>query len=221
VWNRFLEGHETTFGVSGHLYNNNLVPYDRKTESYWSQMKLNGIKGPYGGYELEPRFLLHTIYSTAIAGYPDAAVLFDSTYSHTCDSICLPPVLSAEVVLPILSNYFGVVIRDEALIFHNEQFGGEIRIISTNFRGKLLVVAGSSELSFSLAFFNPKGLTFQTVDGHLPNIMKDNEGNTYDLMGNITDGPKKGQRLKSPFSYSAKEFAWKLFFEQLTYFEDE
>lgn len=33
------------FGVSGLLYNNNLILYDRKTESYWSQMLQRSIHG--------------------------------------------------------------------------------------------------------------------------------------------------------------------------------
>jgi len=39
AWNRVLNGTETTFGVSGLLYNNNLILYDRKTESLWSQIR--------------------------------------------------------------------------------------------------------------------------------------------------------------------------------------
>ncbi len=220
AWNRFINGHETSFGVSGHLYNNNLVPYDRKTESYWSQMKLNGIKGPYGGYDLEPEFLLHTIYSTAIASYPDAVVLFDSTNSSVCDSICLPPTKLGPLASPILSNYFGVIVREEVLLFANDLFTPKIQIFHTYFKGLSLVIAGSYELGFTTAFINTNAMTFQAIEGELPNIMKDNKGNTYDLMGNITKGPGKGQRLNAPFAYSAKEFAWKLFFDQIQYYQN-
>ena len=38
-WNRKLNGITTTFGVSGLLYNSNLIPYDRETDSNWSQMQ--------------------------------------------------------------------------------------------------------------------------------------------------------------------------------------
>ncbi len=34
--NRDVGGYVTTFGVSGLLYNSNLMPYDRLTRSYWS-----------------------------------------------------------------------------------------------------------------------------------------------------------------------------------------
>ncbi|PKP46862.1 MAG: hypothetical protein CVT92_17320 [Bacteroidetes bacterium HGW-Bacteroidetes-1] len=220
AWNRLVDGYKTTFGVSGHLYNNNLVPYDRETGSYWSQMKLEGIKGLYGGNELEFKFMLHTVYSTAILAYPDAVVLFDSTYAHSCDSICLPPTKSEQVGSSILSNYFGVVVRDEVLLFASNLFTPKITIFHTHFKGLSLVIAGSYELGFTTAFINSNVLTFHAINGELPDIMRDNEGNTYDLMGNITNGPKKGQRLNTPFAYSAKEFAWKLFFDQIQNYQN-
>lgn len=220
AWNRFINGHETTFGVSGNLYNSNLVPYDRKTGSYWSQMKATGIKGPYGGQELEPEFLLHTIYSTASAAYPNAFLLKDSQGDHQCDSICLPPSQNQQKSSQLTSDFFGVVVRDQAILFDNELFNNSIKIIQTNFFGKRLVVAGSNTLGFVTAFTYQGSVDFQPVDDQLPVIMADSDGNMYDLMGNVTDGPNKGQRLKAPFSYTAKPFAWPLFFDELTYYEE-
>jgi len=39
----------TTFGVSGRLINNNLVMYDRETETWWPQMLATSIPGPWNG----------------------------------------------------------------------------------------------------------------------------------------------------------------------------
>lgn len=220
AWNRFINGHETTFGVSGNLYNSNLVPYDRLTESYWSQMRAIGIKGPYGGQELEPEYLLHTIYSTASLAYPDALLLKGPQGDHQCDSVCLPPLQGAKKSSLVSSDFFGVVVRDQAILFDRELFDDNIRIIQTSFIGKSLVVAGSNKLGFITAYINGDNADLQAVDDNLPVIMTDSDGNLYDLMGNITDGPKKGQRLKAPFSYMAKPFAWPLFFEKLTYYKE-
>lgn len=38
---------ETTFGVSGRLVNNNLIMYDRATETWWPQMLATAIPGPW------------------------------------------------------------------------------------------------------------------------------------------------------------------------------
>src|SRR3990172_4124896 len=43
AWNRVINGKETTFGVSGLLYNSNLIPYDRASNSNWSQMKMLSV----------------------------------------------------------------------------------------------------------------------------------------------------------------------------------
>ena len=45
---------ETSFGVSGLLYNTNLILYDRLTDSYWSQMRLQCVGGELKGQK--PKF---------------------------------------------------------------------------------------------------------------------------------------------------------------------
>lgn len=219
AWNRTPGNTETTFGVSGNLYNSNLVPYDRLTESYWSQMTLRGIKGSMGGTELQPGFLLHTIYATATAGYPDALVLAPADSSHTCDSICRTGV-NNKAGTEFLSGFFGVIIRDQVLLFDRSQFPEKMQVIQTLFQGQRLVIAGNRELELTVAFKYQGAKTFVPVDNQLPVIMADQEGNRYDMMGNIVDGPQTGQRLEVPFSYSAKEFAWISFFDEIIYFSE-
>ncbi|MFB5600003.1 MAG: DUF3179 domain-containing protein [Nitrososphaeraceae archaeon] len=54
VFNRTLsDGSTVEFGTSGKLYNSNLVIYDRKSNSLWSQALAEGIVGEYSGVELE------------------------------------------------------------------------------------------------------------------------------------------------------------------------
>lgn len=38
AYQRSIHGEEVEFGTSGKLYNSNLVMYDRKTDTYWSQI---------------------------------------------------------------------------------------------------------------------------------------------------------------------------------------
>lgn len=42
----FIDGQTVRLGVSGLLYNSNLIMWDRETESLWSQMRLESISGP-------------------------------------------------------------------------------------------------------------------------------------------------------------------------------
>ncbi len=54
VFNRTLsDGNTVEFGTSGKLYNSNLVMYDRKSNSLWSQALGEGIVGDYSGVKLE------------------------------------------------------------------------------------------------------------------------------------------------------------------------
>ncbi|TVQ84292.1 MAG: DUF3179 domain-containing protein [Chromatiaceae bacterium] len=52
-WRR-LGGQPLSFGVSGLLYNSNLLLYDRETESLWSQLSWQAISGPMAGTRLRP-----------------------------------------------------------------------------------------------------------------------------------------------------------------------
>ncbi len=45
AWNRKINGFETTFGVSGMVFNNNIIPYDRISNSNWSQMRGDCVHG--------------------------------------------------------------------------------------------------------------------------------------------------------------------------------
>jgi hypothetical protein len=53
VFERTINGQTTEIGVSGKLYNSNLVMYDRLTESYWSQALGLAIKGELTGTQLK------------------------------------------------------------------------------------------------------------------------------------------------------------------------
>ncbi|MCT4601516.1 MAG: DUF3179 domain-containing protein [Marinifilum sp.] len=64
VWDRFINGEPTTFGVSGFLYNSNLVPYDRKTSSNWSQMLQECVQGDLIESKTNNLFVLETSIET-------------------------------------------------------------------------------------------------------------------------------------------------------------
>lgn len=221
AWNRELNGKPTTFGVSGSLFNNNLIAYDRETESYWSQMLLAGIKGGHGGDRLRHEPLLSTTYASAIRAYPEARVLYSDGYNQPCDSICPPPSDpmhgSGSIASAYTDGFYGVIDGEEALLFDYTLFGDSIRVIRTSFYGKPLLVAGSSKLRFVTAFFAPSSAVFRPLQESFPAIMTDGQGNHYDLTGYVMYGPLKGQRLEAPFAYAARAFAWELFFETRYY----
>ena len=65
------------FGVSGLLYNNDLVFYDQETESLWSQIEKRAISGQFVGVELKQLLLEHTTWEAWEKANPATVVLSD------------------------------------------------------------------------------------------------------------------------------------------------
>ncbi|WP_128477917.1 DUF3179 domain-containing protein [Halorussus pelagicus] len=70
---------ETTFGVSGKLVNNNLVMYDRETDSRWPQILGTAISGEFGGRSLQEFRLVWTTWEMWKATHPETRVLSTDT----------------------------------------------------------------------------------------------------------------------------------------------
>ncbi len=74
---------ELEFGVSGLLYESNLLMYDRQTESLWSQSRGEAVVGERTGDELEILPMQLITFEEVQAKYPDALVLSkDTGYSR-------------------------------------------------------------------------------------------------------------------------------------------
>ena len=73
----------TTFGVSGRLINNNLIMYDRATETWWPQMLATSIPGPWnrspGTVSLREFGLVWTAWEQWRTLHPDTQVLSTDT----------------------------------------------------------------------------------------------------------------------------------------------
>ncbi len=67
------------FGVSGKLYNSNLVMYDRKTDSYWSQFDSLAIIGELTGTKLIPVSIDTVVWQDWKKAHPDSEVLSQDT----------------------------------------------------------------------------------------------------------------------------------------------
>ena len=74
-----INGKPLTFGVSGLLYNSDVLMYDHQTESLWSQIKQEAVTGPMMGTSLQPIFMIHTTWSEWKREHPDTLVLSTDT----------------------------------------------------------------------------------------------------------------------------------------------
>jgi len=67
------------FGVSGLLYNSDMLLYDRQTQSLWSQIRRQAVSGPMQGTKLQPVPVMHTQWADWKQRYPSTRVLSTET----------------------------------------------------------------------------------------------------------------------------------------------
>lgn len=79
AYERTIDGVAVQFGVSGKLYNSDLVMYDRLTESYWSQILGKAIVGEFSGRELKRIPIDFTTWGVWKHLHPDTLVLSKDT----------------------------------------------------------------------------------------------------------------------------------------------
>jgi len=83
VAERRVDGQATVFGVSGRLWRDDLVLYDRATESWWSQLLAAAIRGPLTGERLDLVPSSLTSWGEWRAAYPGTRVLLPPPHSNT------------------------------------------------------------------------------------------------------------------------------------------
>jgi hypothetical protein len=100
----------SSFGVSGLLYNSDVLLYDRGTESLWSQILEQAVAGPMKGAGLVPVPLTHTSWADWRKRHPRTEVLSTDT-GHVRD-YARDPYAGYDSVQRLL---FDVQHRDERL----------------------------------------------------------------------------------------------------------
>ena len=79
VFSRQIKDKTYTFGVSGLLFNSNVIMYDHQTESLWSQVMAEAISGYLKGTELPQVAATATTWQGWLAKHPGSKVLSTDT----------------------------------------------------------------------------------------------------------------------------------------------
>ena len=227
-WSRTLNGQTTTFGVSGLLYNSNLIPYDRLTDSNWSQMMLQCVNGELIGQYIETAHVIETTWQTWKEMYPESEVVstntgYDRPYEtypygdyKTNHETLIFPISNDDPRLPRKERVHGVIIGNETKVYVINSFPDTIHTINDNFNDVPLVVVGSSSKNFVVTYKRELAdgtiLTFEPVQDALPVVMIDNEGTTWNIFGEAVEGPRQGARLNPTLSFNSYWFAWGTFY---------
>ncbi len=233
-WNRTIKGIETTFGVSGLLYNSNLILYDREKDSYWSQILLASVKGELRGTEAETFQLVETTWETWKNMYPQTKVLSTQTgynrdYTHypygdyrTNHNNILFPYSPVDDRLQTKERVHGVIMNGEAKAYRLGSFAGQLTLIEDVFKGVPLLVVGNQAEDFIVSFVDPSEdngteLHFEVISRDSPGseILTDNEGNVWNVFGEAVSGPRTGERLEPTTSFMGFWFAWGAFYPGL------
>ena len=74
-----INGRSYEFGVSGLLYNSDVLMYDRETNSLWSQLMVQAVTGPMKGTRLQQLPLSHTSWQEWVERHPETRVLSNKT----------------------------------------------------------------------------------------------------------------------------------------------
>jgi len=236
-WNRNIEGSTTTFGVSGLLYNSNLIPYDRNTDSNWSQIRLDCVNGKLIRTEIETFTLVETTWKTWREMYPSNTVVSTNTgyvrsygrypYGNyrTDDLYLIFPVANKDARIPNKDRVHGIVASGNANVYPLSLFGNKVTVIQDSFEGKEYMVVGNESDNFAVSFMRDPGdgtsLVFSAVQGQYPIVMNDAEGNMWDVFGTAVSGPREGIRLKHARSFIGYWFSFAAFYPNVSIYENQ
>ena len=224
AWNRTVNGVETTFGVSGFIYKNNLIAYDRETQSYWSQMLNRAVAGTEENESKENYRLIEMTWEAWKEAYPNGKVLsgitgFDLNYSifpygdyRTNNNNILFPIEREDDRLERKARTHGIFYTQNLVVFPISAFSDEGTVINSTYSGEDVVVAGIAKdvlvVSYSRTLSDGTTLEFSSTDEPLPAIMEDDEGTVWSVFGEALRGPKKGEWLQQIPSYNSYWFGW-------------
>lgn len=222
------------FGVSGLLFNNNLVMYDRRdAESLWPQMNRKANCGAVTGTGLEMIAVVEMRWSRWRELHPDTKVIsrqtgFARDYSSSGypygnyeqpnnDQLLFP--MDVDDRRPPKERVLGIPNGEDgglALPFGVLDDGSAVKVIDTAVGGTRMVVFWNREARGAMAFETAE--SFSVQDGQ---IVDDETGSVWSIEGRALNGPRKGEMLDAvEEAYVAFWFAWAAFQPETQLFGD-
>lgn len=217
----------TEFGVSGLLYNSNLILYDRETGSHWSQMLERSVRGSRVDEVPERIQVIETTWETWKAMYPDSKILSVETgherdyfaypyATYRWDEFLLFPISFDDNRMHRKRRVIGVHSGAFSKVYQIDAFPATTTTLHEQINGEPVVVIGNSAANIAAIYSRELSdgtvLQFTPVQDRLPVAMTDTEGNEWDIFGTAVSGPRAGARLETTNSYTAYWFAWGTFF---------
>lgn len=172
VFDRKVADKVRSFGVSGLLYQSDVLMYDRESESLWSQLEMKAVSGPLSGTKLKWLASEHLTWETWKEKHPNGEVLSTKTgfrrnyggraYASYFDSPSpIKPVPKTRTELPEKDWVVGVLLGEHAVAFPVKDLEKSPKAVHT---------LGDQKVTLS---YDPKSrlATATTADGEeIPNV---------------------------------------------------
>jgi hypothetical protein len=224
VYAREVAGRSLTFGVSGMLYKDGLVMYDRQTDTLWTQVDGRAVRGPLLGRQLEIVPAVHATWKQWLALYPRSDVLkkrgeFRSAYEEYNRNPGQLGILgrrNADNRLPGKERILGIRAGNDAIAFPLKAVR-DARIAQTDVGGlPVLLVAAAPHLPV-LAYerrARARELTFHLATAGGQTVLRDTEtDSTWEIAtGRAIAGAMAGAQLPRATAYPAFWFGWRGYF---------
>lgn len=212
-WNRILDGKETTFGVSGLLYQTNLIPFDRATQSNWSQILNKSVNGSLEGKKADLITLVETDWKTWKTMFPNTTVVsletgFSRTYDRypygdykTNNSTFFFPTPKDDR-LPLKDRVHAVIVDDLAKVYQFSDLQTS-NVIKDTFMDKNYLIVGNANFMASFELDATQNvLEFEYIyDGTSEAVVQDNQGTQYNIFGEALSGSSQLKPSKSFMGY--------------------
>jgi len=219
VINRDFKNVNFTLRASGYLLHDNVILWDEGSESYWSQMLVQCIKGPYKDEFNETFNFVEMPWKTVRQNFPDAKVFSNTSISENNANITSSKtdVAKGDLVYGIIGQETGK--SNKIFIYHFDDFENETVLYTPNISGKSTIVIGDQKHHFITSYINDSTVSFEAIQDQFPIVMKDSDGNIWNVFGQATDGPRKGDQLRSHTGFFALLWAFEEFYDDLTFVE--
>jgi len=226
------------FGTSGMLYADNLVTYDRQTESLWPQLTGRASVGELTGTQLEAIPMGAVGWDQFRSAHPDALVLTRDTghdrdygrnpytgYDNPTGDLLVEPPDGRDPRLPVKARVIGIHVDDDAVAIVRESVA-QAEVLATSVGGRDVVVwhrpgqrsaldkdriAEGQDIG-TVGVFDPRiagrVLSF-TATGS--GFRDQQTGSTWNVLGQATSGPLAGKRLRPVTHLDTFWFAWVAF----------
>lgn len=133
VWDRMVAGQKQEFGVSGFLFNSNIIPFDRSTRSFWSQLYNKSVNGSKIGTAVNNLPHVETTWETWKIIAPSSKFLSDNTGfsrdynrypygSYRTNNNLLFPIAHTDARLPLKERVHAIIVNDKVKAYRFEDF---------------------------------------------------------------------------------------------------